>query len=62
MRYGPLGGLTHEERLLANYRAGQLPESELAAKEVLSLPVYPEMTAAMREEVASAILGFFGKS
>jgi len=44
------------------YRAGQLPESELAAKEVLSLPVYPEMTAAMREDVASAILGFFGKA
>ena len=43
------------------YKAGQLPESEQAAKEVLSLPVYPEMTEAMREEVAGAILGFFGK-
>ncbi len=43
------------------YRAGQLPESERAAKEVLSLPVYPEMTEAMREEVAGTILGFFGK-
>jgi dTDP-4-amino-4,6-dideoxygalactose transaminase len=43
------------------YKAGQLPESERAAKEVLSLPVYPEMTGAMREEVATAILGFFGK-
>ena len=43
------------------YKTGQLPESELAAKEVLSLPVYPEMTEAMREEVATAILGFFGK-
>lgn len=43
------------------YKAGQLPESELAAKEVLSLPVYPEMTGAMLEDVAAAILGFFGR-
>ena len=43
------------------YKAGSLPESELAALEVLSLPVYPEMTEAMREEVAQGLLGFFGK-
>ena len=41
------------------YREGQLPESELAALEVLSLPVYPEMTEAMRDQVAQAILAFF---
>ena len=54
----------HEQPCFAplGYRTGQLPESERAAKEVLSLPVYPEMTAAMREEVATAILGFFGRS
>ena len=53
----------HEQPCFASlgYKAGQLPESELAAKEVLSLPVYPEMTDAMREEVAAAILGFFGR-
>jgi dTDP-4-amino-4,6-dideoxygalactose transaminase len=44
------------------YKAGQLPESELAALEVLSLPVYPEMTEAMREEVATGLLSFFGKN
>ena len=44
------------------YKEGQLPESELAALEVLSLPVYPEMTDAMREEVAQGLLGFFGKA
>ena len=43
------------------YRAGQLPASERASQEVLSLPVYPEMTASMREEVAAATLGFFGR-
>jgi len=41
------------------YRKGQLPESERAAQEVLSLPVYPEMTEAMLEEVAQALVGFF---
>ncbi len=53
----------HEQPCFAplGYRTGQLPQSELAAKEVLSLPVYPEMTEAMLEEVASAILGFFGR-
>lgn len=41
------------------YKKGQLPESERAAQEVLSLPVYPEMTEAMREEVAQGLIGFF---
>jgi dTDP-4-amino-4,6-dideoxygalactose transaminase len=41
------------------YRKGQLPASELAAQEVLSLPVYPEMTEAMLEEVARALESFF---
>jgi dTDP-4-amino-4,6-dideoxygalactose transaminase len=41
------------------YKKGQLPESELAAQEVLSLPVYPEMTEAMREEVAQGLISFF---
>jgi dTDP-4-amino-4,6-dideoxygalactose transaminase len=41
------------------YRKGQLPESELAAQEVLSLPVYPEMTEAMLEEVAKGLISFF---
>lgn len=43
------------------YAKGRLPESEKASQEVLSLPVYPEMTPAMLEEVADALLGFFGK-
>ena len=41
------------------YRKGQLPESERAAQEVLSLPVYPEMTEAMLEEVAQGLISFF---
>ncbi|BDU75647.1 DegT/DnrJ/EryC1/StrS family aminotransferase [Mesoterricola sediminis] len=42
-------------------KKGQLAESEKASQEVLSLPVFPEMTPAMLEEVAKALLGFFGK-
>jgi dTDP-4-amino-4,6-dideoxygalactose transaminase len=41
------------------YRAGQLPESERAAAEVLSLPVYPELTRAQQDEVIAAIRGFY---
>ena len=42
------------------YKKGRLAESELASQEVLSLPVYPEMTPAMLEEVAQGLLTFFG--
>jgi dTDP-4-amino-4,6-dideoxygalactose transaminase len=43
------------------YREGQCPESERAAKEVLSLPVYPELTVAQRDEVIVAVRAFFGR-
>jgi dTDP-4-amino-4,6-dideoxygalactose transaminase len=37
------------------YRAGQFPHSERAANEVLSLPMYPEITPAQCEAVATAL-------
>ena len=37
-------------------RPGQLPESEKAAKEVLALPVFPELQEAEIERVAGAVL------
>jgi dTDP-4-amino-4,6-dideoxygalactose transaminase len=37
------------------YGPGSLPESEKAAKEVLSLPIYPELTDAQLELVAEAL-------
>lgn len=43
------------------YREGTCPESERAAREVISLPVFPELTAAQRDEVVAAVRSFFGK-
>jgi len=38
------------------YRAGQFPHSEQAANEVLSLPMFPELTEAQCEQVARAVI------
>jgi dTDP-4-amino-4,6-dideoxygalactose transaminase len=38
------------------YREGQFPHSETAAREVLSLPMFPELTEAQTTKVASAVL------
>ena len=37
------------------HRPGDFPVSEAVAREVLSLPIYPELTPAQRETVASAV-------
>ena len=39
---------------------GSFPEAELAANEVLSLPIYPELTDEQIEQVANTIRQFFG--
>ena len=41
-----------------DYQAGALPATEQACREVLSLPVYPELTAAEQGTVIDAIAGF----
>ena len=38
------------------YKAGQFPHSERAANEVLSLPMFPELTADQTDTVAQAVL------
>lgn len=43
------------------YKKGAFPESERAADEVLSLPVYPELTRHQLDEVIAAVRGFFGR-
>ncbi len=40
------------------YREGQLPESERASREVLSLPIFPELTEEEREYIIRTIKGF----
>ncbi len=42
------------------YSRGQLPEAERASREVLSLPIYAELTEEQRAEVAGAIESFYG--
>jgi dTDP-4-amino-4,6-dideoxygalactose transaminase len=41
------------------YREGDFPESERACREVLSLPVFPELTTQEQEEVVAGIRSFF---
>ncbi len=43
------------------YKPGAFPESERASVEVLSLPIYPELTAEMQGSVVRAIAEFHGK-
>jgi dTDP-4-amino-4,6-dideoxygalactose transaminase len=41
-----------------SYKEGDLAESEKTAREVLALPIYPELTEEMKDCVAGTILRF----
>ena len=41
------------------YKDGSLPQTERAAREVISLPIYPELTPAQRDRVVDTIRGFY---
>jgi len=43
------------------YTEGQCPESERAAKEVLSIPIFPELTRQQLDEVVAGITAFFSR-
>jgi dTDP-4-amino-4,6-dideoxygalactose transaminase len=43
------------------YKEGSCPESERAAREVLSLPIYPELTTSQLDEVIEAVRSFYGR-
>lgn len=43
------------------YKEGDFPESEKAAREVIALPIYPELTSEQQDFIVSAICDFFGK-
>jgi dTDP-4-amino-4,6-dideoxygalactose transaminase len=43
------------------YKRGAFPESERATREVISLPVYPELQQSQLDEVIEAVRGFYGR-
>ena len=43
------------------YHEGDFPEAECASRELLAIPVYPELTEQQQEYVVSAIAGFYKK-
>ena len=43
------------------YTPGACPEAERASREVLSLPIYPELTQSQLDEVVTAVRGFYGR-
>ncbi len=57
--YYPLG--LHLQPCFADlgYRPGALPETEAASREVLSLPIYPELAPAAQDAVVAAIREFY---
>jgi dTDP-4-amino-4,6-dideoxygalactose transaminase len=44
------------------YAECSLPVCEQAAREVLSLPIYPELTSAQQDQIALACKGFFAQA
>lgn len=50
--------LYRQPALAAFVHSKALPEAERAAREVLCLPLYPELTSAMRQRVTDAVLEF----
>ena len=57
--YYPLPIHLQEAYAFLGYKKGDLPESETASQEVLSLPVHPELSRDQAEYAAEAVRSFF---
>ena len=62
MVYYPLSLHLQKAFNALGYNIGSLPESEKAQSEVLSLPIFPELTEAEIEEASAAVIEFYGES
>jgi dTDP-4-amino-4,6-dideoxygalactose transaminase len=60
--YYPLCLHLQEAFRYLGYRNGQMPVAEMASREVLSLPVFPELTDAQQDLVAQGIESFYSKA
>jgi len=60
MVYYPLSLHLQEVYRYLNYKLGDFPQSELAQEQVLSLPMFPELSGDQIERVAEATIGFTG--
>jgi dTDP-4-amino-4,6-dideoxygalactose transaminase len=56
--YYPVPAHLQECFAYLGHKPGDFPASEKAAREIMALPVYPEMTDAMQDAVVDAILSF----
>ena len=53
----------HLQKVYSNLgcQLGDFPVAEKASREVLSLPMFPELTDVQIQRVAAVVKGFFGK-
>ena len=58
--YYPVGLHLHPCFAHLGYQAGSLPHTEAAMREVISLPVYPELSDEALDRVVTAVREYFG--